>query len=351
MRARWRGFELPTDIAVDKETLTPFYGKFTAEPFERGFGTTIGNSLRRVLLSSIEGAAVTRVRMDGVLHEFSSLTGIVEDVTDIVLNVKRLRVRVRSDEPRKLTIDVKKKGEVTAADIDPDPMVQVQNPDLHIATLSEEVPFKLEMEVQRGRGYVTAEENDSEDREIGVIPVDSVYSPVQRVRYRTENTRVGQLTDYDKLIVELWTDGTIQPEEALVEAGKILRKHLMPIVNYTSLGSELEAEAFQTEEAETEEAEEDEAAEAVEPQPEETPAQAAPEIDLSQRIRDLGLSVRAVNALEGNGIETLGDLVVRTEDELLTLRNFGKTTLKEVQVTTKEMGLKLGMEQPVAEPA
>ncbi|HVY60269.1 MAG TPA: DNA-directed RNA polymerase subunit alpha, partial [Planctomycetota bacterium] len=249
MRARWRSFELPTKIEVEKASLTSTYGKFIAEPFERGFGITVGNSIRRVLLSSLEGAAVTTVKIEGVQHEFSSLPGIVEDVTDIVLNVKQLLVKVRTDEPRKIKIDVKKKGTVTGADIQPDAMVEVVNPDLVIATLSEEVPFKMEMEVRRGRGYVTAEENDSEDREIGVIPIDSIYSPVRRVRYRTENTRVGQLTDYDKLILEIWTNGTVHPENALVEAAKILRKHLIPFVNYFELGDALEAESFEEEES------------------------------------------------------------------------------------------------------
>ncbi|GIW71455.1 MAG: hypothetical protein KatS3mg102_0997 [Planctomycetota bacterium] len=243
MRARWRSFELPTKVEVERETLTRSYGKFIAEPFERGFGTTIGNSLRRVLLSSLEGAAVTHVKIDGALHEFSSLEGVLEDVTDIVLNVKNLLVAVHSEQPRTLKIDVKRKGEVTAADIQPDPQVEIINPELVIATLTEEVAFRMELTVRRGRGYVTAEENDTEDREIGVIPVDSLFSPVRRVRFRTENTRVGQLTDYDKLILEIWTNGTVDPEHALVEAGKILRKHLIPFVNYYELGERLEAAA------------------------------------------------------------------------------------------------------------
>jgi len=333
IRARWRGFELPTTIAADQETLTASYGKFTAEPFERGFGTTIGNSLRRVLLSSLEGAAATSVKVDGALHEFSSLPGVMEDVTDIVLNVKKLLVRVRSDEPQTLVLDVKKKGVVTAGELDGHPLVHIVNPDLHLAELSEETSLRMEIQVRKGRGYVTAEENDTEDREIGIIPIDSIFSPVHRIRYRTENTRVGQLTDYDKLILEIWTDGTVHPERALTEAGKILRKHLIPFVNYGTLGPVLPG-------AEAPAVPEPEAA----PPPE--PGAELAEEELKKSVRDLDLSVRASNALEGNGIDTLGNLIERTEPDLLKLRNFGATTLTEVKTRLEALGLRLGMREP-----
>jgi DNA-directed RNA polymerase subunit alpha len=334
MRARWRSFELPTRIEAEKATLSSTYGKFTAEPFERGFGITVGNSLRRVLLSSLEGAAVTSVKIEGVQHEFSSVPGVVEDVTDIILNVKNLLVKVRTDEPRKIKIDVKKKGVVTGGDITPDAMVEVVNKDLVLATLSEDVHFRMEMEVRRGRGYVTAEENDSEDREIGVIPIDSIYSPVRRVRYRTENTRVGQLTDYDKLILEIWTNGTVSPETALVEAGKILRKHLIPFVNYFEIGDELEAEAFEEEEL---------AAPPPEGAEEAPLAAAAPtEADLqklrAKAVAELDFSTRTLAALEAEGLATAGELEARFA-ELPKLKSLGKTSLKEIEKKLESLGL------------
>jgi DNA-directed RNA polymerase subunit alpha len=344
MRARWRSFELPTKIEVDRTTLTPNYGKFIAEPFERGFGITVGNSIRRVLLSSLEGAAVTTVKIEGVQHEFSSLNGVVEDVTDIILNVKQLLVKVRTDEPRKIRIDVKKRGNVTGADVQADNMVEIINKDLIIATLSEDVPFKMEMEVRRGRGYVTAEENDTEDREIGVIPIDSIYSPVRRVRYRTENTRVGQLTDYDKLILEIWTNGTVAPENALVEAAKILRKHLIPFVNYFELGTELEAEAFEDVETPAAGGNGDGAAAGAATG---EGAAAMPSADvgaaLAKRVHDLDLSQRTLSALEAEGIATVGDLVSRNEEDLNKSKNAGKTVVKELKKKLEGLGLTFGM--------
>jgi len=342
MRARWRSFELPTKIEADKATLTSTYGKFTAEPFERGFGITVGNSLRRVLLSSLEGAAVTTIKIDGAQHEFCSLPGVLEDVTDIVLNVKNLLVKVRTEEPRKIKIDVRKKGEVTARDILPDAMVEVINKDLVIATLTEETHFRMEMEVKRGRGYVTAEENDSEDREIGVIPIDSIYSPVRRVRYRTENTRVGQLTDYDKLVLEIWTNGVVGPEMALVEAGKILRKHLIPFVNYFELGETLEAEA--SDEEETPAAAASESAEGL--PAEKTSADASKHFGKSVATLDISTKVR--NTLDAEGITTLGDIAARTEDELAKIKGLGKTGAKELKKALETHGLTFGMEAAAA---
>ncbi len=339
MRARWRSFELPTRIEVEKATLTANYGKFTAEPFERGFGITVGNSLRRVLLSSLEGAAVTSVKIEGAQHEFCSLPGVLEDVTDIVLNVKQLLVKVRTEEPRKIKIDVTKKGEVTGRDIMPDAMVEVLNKDLVIATLSEETHFRMEMEVRRGRGYVTAEENDTEDREIGVIPIDSIYSPVRRVRYRTENTRVGQLTDYDKLVLEIWTNGVVGPEMALAEAGKILRKHLIPFVNYFELGETLEAEAPEEEEA------------LAAPPPEGAaeaglPAEAKPDLSkqFAKPIATLDISTKAKNALEAEGFATLGDIAARSEEDVAKVKGLGKTGAKEVKKALETHGLGFGMD-------
>lgn len=331
MRVRWRGFELPTRVSVDSETLTSTFGQFTAEPFERGFGITVGNGLRRVLLSSLEGVAVTSVKIEGAQHEFSTLEGVYEEVTDIILNIKQLLVRMTSDEPKKISIDVRRKGPVTAADIVHDHTIEVVNKDQIIATLTEEVSFRCELEVQKGRGYSTAEENAFDETEIGVIPIASFFSPVKRVQYRTENTRVGQLTNYDKLILDVWTDGTITPEMALVEAGKILRKHLNPFVHYYDLGRELLPD--------TEDMLDDE---------ETISVPVLTQEDLSEKLQrsvtELDLSIRAANCLESEDIHSIGDLCGRSEDELLKLRNFGKTTLKEIRKKLTEIGLDIGMD-------
>ena len=239
MRVKWKDFELPSRVVCEVETLTDTYGRFVAEPFERGFGTTIGNGLRRVLLSSIEGSAVTSVKIDNVQHEFSTIDGVVEDVTDIVLNVKRLVVKLHSDKPKTIFIDKDKKGEVKASDIKADAAVEIVNPKHHIATLSKDTKFAIEMVVEKGHGYVAASMDDKEEQEIGRIPVDALFSPVQRVRYNVENTRVGQRTNYDKLIIEIWTSGVVKPGMALVEASKILRKHLNAFVQYFEVGDEL----------------------------------------------------------------------------------------------------------------
>jgi DNA-directed RNA polymerase subunit alpha len=313
-------------LVCDKESLTETYGQFVAEPFERGFGTTIGNSLRRVLLSSIEGAAIATVKVEGVDHEFSSIPGVVEDVTDIILNLKRLLVKLHSDEPKKIRIEKKGKGPVVAGDIAADATVEIVNPDIQICTLADDRELALELEVRKGRGYVTAAEHDKGEQEIGVIPIDCIFSPVQRVRYRTEYTRVGQLTNYDRLILEVWTDGTVSPEMAIVEASKILRKHLTPFINYFELGKEL-----QREEAKEETREDDGILEALREQ-------------LMLPISELDLSVRASNCLQAENIMTIRDLVSRSEPELLKVRNFGKTSLREIKKKLTEMGLSLGME-------
>ncbi|MCE9584487.1 MAG: DNA-directed RNA polymerase subunit alpha [Planctomycetes bacterium] len=327
MRVRWKDFELPTRVVVEEKTLTSTFGTFVAEPFERGYGITIGNSLRRVLLSSIEGAAVTSVKIKGVSHEFSTIKGVVEDVTDIILSIKKLVVKLETEGTRTLRIEKKEKGEVRAADIIADSQVTVVNPDLHIATLTEDVEFVVEMEVRKGRSYVTSDENEKEDREVGTISVDSIFSPVRRVKYRVENTRVGKLTNYDKLVLDIWTNGTVSPELALVEASKILRKHLNPFVQYFELGRELQMNEKKEEEARKREKYMEELKQ-----------------KLQMSVSELDLSVRASNCLTSENIQTIGELVVRSEAELLKVRNFGKTSLKEVKKKLSDMGLSLGME-------
>ncbi len=329
MRIRWRDFEIPSSVTCEQETRSDNYGKFVIEPFERGFGVTVGNSLRRILLSSIEGAAVTSVKIEGVQHEFSTLTGVYEDVTNIILNIKRLRLRLKSDERATLDIFRDKKGDVTSGDITYPSNVEIVDTEHPIATLTQDIPFKVEMRAARGRGYLTAEENSRGDSEIGVIWVDSSFSPVTRVRYKTEDTRVGQLTNYDRLIMEIWTNGTMPPEMALVEAAKILRKHLNPFVQYTEIGYEVQETSGLS-------------------SPDEVIAAPPPDQEELQKklglaISALGLSVRAYNCLEAENIETVGDLVGRTEEEMLKVRNFGKTSLVEIREKLGELGLKLGM--------
>src|SRR6266478_5338391 len=242
MRIRWRGLELPSRVGSDRSTLTDTYGKFSAEPFERGFGVTVGNSLRRVLLSSLEGSAVTRVKIQGVQHEISTLPGVVEDVTDIILNIKSLVVKNASEQPRTLRIERHERGVVTAANIITDESVQIVNPEHIIATMTDDVPFVMDMTVENGRGYRTADENAGREREVGMIPVDSSFSPVVRVKYEIEDTRVGQRTNYDRLIMEVWTNGTIGPQLAIVEGAKIMRKHLNPFIQYAEPGPEMPVE-------------------------------------------------------------------------------------------------------------
>src|ERR1700693_565260 len=239
MRIRWRGLELPNRVGSDRTTLTDTYGKFSAEPFERGFGVTVGNSLRRILLSSLEGSAVTRVKIQGVQHEITTIPGVVEDVTDIILNIKSLVVKNASEQPKTIRIDRHERGVVKAADIITDESIEIINADHIIATLTDDVPFVVEMTVKNGRGYRTADENAGKEREIGVIPVDSSFSPVARVKYDIEETRVGQLTNYDKLVMEIWTNGTLNPHMALVAGAKILRKHLNPFIQYAEPGPEM----------------------------------------------------------------------------------------------------------------
>lgn len=330
MRVRWRGLELPNRVHADRATLTDVYGKFYVEPFERGFGMTLGNSLRRILLSSLEGSAVTRVKIQGVQHEVSTITGVVEDVTDIILNVKSLVVKNTSDQPKTVRIQKHEAGVVRGADVQHDEAIQIVNPEHHLATLTSDVPFAVEMTVENGRGYRTADDNAGKEREIGVIPVDSSFSPVVRVKYDIEETRVGQKTNYDRLVLEIWTNGTVGPQMALVEAAKILRKHLNPFVQYTEPGPEVSLdEPFEVGGAARD-------------------AAGDPDLDrkLNMSLAELELSVRATNCLETEGITTVRELVMRAEDELLEVRNFGETTLREVKAKLQERGLSLGMKLP-----
>lgn len=330
MRIKWRGLELPSRVACDRATLTDTYGRFVAEPFERGFGVTVGNSLRRILLSSLEGSAVTQVKIQGVQHEITTIPGVVEDVTDIILNVKSLVVKNTSEQPQKIRIDRHDRGVVTASNLITTEHVQIINPEHILATLTDDVPFVMELTIENGRGYRTADENSAKEREIGVIPVDSSFSPVVRVKYEIEDTRVGQRTNYDKLIMEIWTNGTVSPQMAIVEGAKILRKHLNPFIQYSEPGPEIPLEDRVELGAPTEQVDHE------------------LERKLNMSLAELELSVRATNCLESEGITTVRDLVIRNEDELLEVRNFGETTLKEVKTKLTERGLQLGMKLPAA---
>lgn len=329
MRITWRGLELPTRVERDDSVSTDNYGRFYIEPFERGFGTTIGNSLRRVLLSSLEGSAVSSVKIAKIDHEFSTIAGVMEDVTEVVLNVKKLIVRLHGNEPQIIKVKANKACAVTAEMIECDSSVEIANKDLVLVTLTKNVKFEMEMVIENGRGYSTASDRIAEadrfDQEIGHIEIDAIYSPVTRVRYKTEDTRVGQRTNYDKLIFEIWTNGTVTPEMALVEAAKILRKCINPFVQYSETGKDtIEAEMVM-DEAEDAGVDEELAAK------------------LALPIENLDLTVRSGNCLESNHIETVGQLAVMTEAELLKIRSFGKTSLREIRRKLADMGLSLGM--------
>lgn len=326
MRIRWRGLELPHRVRPDHDLNTQTYGKFAVEPFERGFGTTVGNSLRRILLSSLEGAAVTAVKIKGAPHEFTSLEGVTQDVTDVILNVKNMVVSLDADEAKTMRLQSEGPGEVTCELIEADTSVTIHNKDLILATLTKQIDFDMEFVVKKGRGYVPASEqyDSAEDQEVGLIPVDAIYSPVTRVRYTVEDTRVGQKTNFDRLTIEVWTNGTVSPEMALVEAAKILRKHLNPFVQYFELGDAVAS---------------DDASAA---------ARADEEMlrKLQMPVGDLELSVRANNCLESAQMATVADLVTQTDVDLLKVRSFGKTSLREVKRKLSDMGLELGMSLP-----
>ncbi|HEX9793147.1 MAG TPA: DNA-directed RNA polymerase subunit alpha [Planctomycetota bacterium] len=328
MRIRWRDFELPSGVTLDESTSTPTYGRFYVEPFERGFGHTIGNGLRRVLLSSIEGTAVTALQIEGVEHEFKSIKGVVEDVTHVVLACKRLRVMIDGDaSPVHLT--VKKSGlcDITAGDFECPAGVRIVNPELPICTLSsKDAEFEATVTVRRGRGYVAAEETGEPVDEIGLIPLDAGYSPVQRVRYSVEATRVGKFTNYDRLVMEVWTDGTVSPHMALVESAKIYRKHLNPFVQFDKahVGVPVVDEVR-----------------AIDAAAERRRERVSGLLD--ETIDRLDLSTRARNCLDAAGIVTLGDLVFKPKDDLLEVKNLGTTVLTEIEKKLSELDLSLGM--------
>jgi DNA-directed RNA polymerase subunit alpha len=317
----WKDFQRPKRLEIDHDSLTDSYGKFIAQPFERGFGTTIGNALRRSLLASIEGAAISAVQIEGVLHEFSAMPGVVEDVTDIVLNLKQIPIRLHSDEPKILSIDVQGPGEVTAGDFAGGPEIEVIDPDVHIATLNEEGHLKLRAQVKSGRGYVSADRNFDESMGIGWIPTDSTHSPVRRVNYRVEAARLGRTTDYERLIIEVWTNGTVTPVEAVSLGAVILKGHL---------GMFIEAEESLREERP------------------DTKSQEMAALDelLAKPIDELDLSVRSANCLKNANIQNLRDLVRKSEKEMLETKNFGKKSLEELQELLGKLGLQFGMNVP-----
>ncbi|MBT4530213.1 MAG: DNA-directed RNA polymerase subunit alpha [Phycisphaerae bacterium] len=326
MHVRWRGLELPASVILEEKSATDTFGRFTVEPFERGFGTTIGNSLRRILLSTIEGSAITSIRVKGAEHEFCTIEGVSQDMVDIVLNVKGLVVDVDSDEPKVLRLSASGPGEVTADLIEADGTVTVYNPDHVIATLTDKIDFEMELTIERGRGYVPAAEQyaTKDEQIIGELPIDAVFSPVQRVRYRVENTRVGQQTNFDRLILDIWTDGTVSPEMCLVESAKILRKHLNAFVQFDSLGKAVVS----------------------------AEAAAAAAVDealirkLEMSTADLDLTVRSSNCLELANINRVAQLISLTDRELLGLRSFGRTSLREIKRKLEDLGLALGMPLP-----
>ncbi|MBM3856486.1 MAG: DNA-directed RNA polymerase subunit alpha [Verrucomicrobia bacterium] len=320
MPIRLGRFEMPQSLVKEESTATPTYAKFIAEPFEAGYGHTIGNSLRRTLLSSLEGAAITSVRIEGAPHEFSSLSGVVEDVVEIILNLKKVKFKAHDHEVRNLTLSVNKEGAVTAGDITSSAQCEVLNPEQHICTLDKKMKFEAELEIKVGRGFATGDENKYADMPIGVIAIDSIFSPVTKVKYAVENTRVGQRTDYDKLILEIWTDGRLTPEESILQASAILRHHLDVFVNYDDTQVEFD----------------------------ETPTEVSQENSrlkklLAMSVNEIELSVRAANCLNNANITSVGQLAQKSEPEMLKYRNFGKKSLNEIKEKLVQLGLGLGM--------
>jgi DNA-directed RNA polymerase subunit alpha len=317
MQRNWKDLIKPKKLDVERETLTPFYGKFYAEPFERGFGVTIGNSLRRILLSCLQGAAVTSIKIDGVLHEFTSIPDVKEDVTDIILNVKEVRVKLHADGPKTVRIEADGERVVKAGNIIADETVEIMNPDHPIATLLPSGKLNMEMVVKRGKGYVSAEKNKEEGQPIGTIPIDAVFSPITKVNYTVTNARVGQITDYDKLTMEVWTNGCVHPEDAVAYAAKILKDQLNIFINF-----EEEPETAEEEEVEDQEGLNE---------------------NLLKSVDELELSVRSANCLKHANIKLIGELVQKTESEILATKNFGRKSLNEIKEILAEMGLSLGM--------
>lgn len=321
MGIKWRDFQLPKRLECDEASYNNTYGKFIAAPFEKGYGITLGNSLRRVLLSSIEGSSITSVKFQGVHHEFSTIPGVLEDTTEIILNIKNIVLSSHSKIPKTIYIKKDAKGEVKAGDIQADETIEIINPDLHIATLTKDVKFHVEMEVAKGKGYVPAELNKKEDVSIGAIAVDSIFSPVKKVNFSIENTRVGQKTDYDKLILEIFTNGAITPKDALLYASNILQRHLDIFVNFGQLPEEEEELELEM-----------------------TKEEVAFYEKLRLPISELELSVRSSNCLREANIKVIADLVKRSEDEMLAFKNFGKKSLTEIKELLAAMGLTLGMQ-------
>lgn len=319
MLKRAKDFQMPKKLQYDPKKITETYGKFVAEPLERGFGTTLGNSLRRVLLSSLEGAAITSVKIDGALHEFSSIPGVVEDTTDLILNLKEVRLKLHSDKTKTLEIKAKGPGEVLAKDIQADAEVEILNPDIHIATLDKIGKLEIEMKARRGRGYVPSDKNKEPGRPIGAIPIDAIFSPIRKVNFRVENARVGQETDYDKLVLEVWTDGSIRPDDAVAHAAKLLKDHLSIFIHLPE-----EEEPLPVAEEEGKKA-------------------LSFNENLLRSVNELELSVRAANCLKNAGIETIAELVQKTESEMLKTKNFGRKSLNEIKEILSDMGLSLGM--------
>ena len=315
----WKGFQKPKRLEVDHEGLTELFGRFSAQPFERGFGTTVGNALRRVLLSSMEGAAITAVKIDGVLHEFSPIPGVVEDATDIILNLKQIPLKLHSDSTKTLYLRVEKPGIVRAKDIEVDQDVEILEPEAHIATVSDGGKINMELRLKRGRGYVSADKNFDEDLGIGWIPVDSVHSPVKKVNYLVEAARLGQTTDYDKLTIDVWTNGSVTARDAVSLAAKLVRDHLNIFINLEDAGDQaLEAQA-------------------------DVPRSGALNENLDKSVEELELSVRSYNCLKNANIRTIRELVHKTEAEMLKTKNFGRKSLNEIKEILHSMGLSLGM--------
>ena len=320
MGMRLKNFELPKRIVFEEEGYTSDYGRVVAEPFEKGYGVTIGNSIRRVLLSSIEGTAITQVKIEGALHEFGPIPGVLEDVTEIIMNIKQIVLRSHFKNPKTLFLSVDKKGEIKAKDIKTDETVEIINGDHHIATLTEDAKLEIEFKVERGRGYVTADQNKTDEDAIGVIPIDSMFSPVSRVNFEHENTRVGHITDYDKLILEIFTNGSMEPKDALMYAANILQRHLDVFLTIGKLPEELEEEE------------------------EESKERTELKKILGKPISELELSVRSSNCLAEANIRTIGDLVGRKETEMLKYKNFGKKSLNEINAVLVSLGVNLGMD-------
>ena len=314
---QWKGFQRPKRLEVERETLTAKFGRFTAQPFERGFGTTIGNALRRILLSSIEGAAVTALKIEGVLHEFTAIPGVVEDTTDIILNLKQIPFRLHSDHPETMSLSAEGPATVKSGDIKASANVEILDPTVPVLTLSEEGNISMEMRLKRGRGYVPADRNFDDDLGIGYIPIDSVHSPVRKVNYIVEDARLGQTTDYDKLTLEIWTNGAVTPQDAVAYAAKILKDHMAIFINFEETPEE-DLDFPTTEDERLLET-------------------------LSRSVDELELSVRSYNCLKNADIKLIGDLVTKTEPEMLKTKNFGRKSLNEIKDILAEMGLSLGM--------